>query len=147
MADAPYAFSSSYQREHGRPDEFWDHLATQSEEATEGITVVGIDRDEWIALAGVFMQEDDRSSGYVWGMWVAPDARRRGIGRQMIEAIHDWAVGVRLASLRLSVSNAPESIPARRLYEDCGFQATGEVEEMASDPALRAYVMTLQLRG
>ncbi len=145
MTDAPYAFSSWRQRELERPDEFWQRLARQSDEGISGITFIAVHDERWIGLAGVFVEEADESCGYVWGMWVAPGARRAGVGWRLIEAIRDWAVARGLDRLRLSVSSSPRSDPARRLYEKFGFEATGEDEPMASDPSLRAHEMTLWL--
>lgn len=145
MADAPYAFSSWYERELKRPSEFWDRLASQSEEGVSGITFVAVDEDRWIGLAGVFVEEDDKRCGYVWGMWVDPAARRAGIGRRLMASIHAWARSRGLDRLRLSVSSSGQSEPTLRLYEAFGFKATGEHEPMASDPALRAHEMTLFL--
>lgn len=147
MADAPYAFSSSYDRERDRPDGFWQRLGNQSDEGVSGVTLVAVDEDRWIGLAGVFLDDADNSCGYVWGMWVAEDRRRAGIGRMLIAAIREWGVTRQLTRLRLSVSDSERSDPARRLYESVGFVPTGEVEPMASNPALRAHVMTLALGG
>jgi GNAT superfamily N-acetyltransferase len=146
MEDAPYAFSSWYERELERPVEFWQRLARRSDEGTSGVTFVAVGEDGWNAVAGVFVEEDDDTCGYVWGMWVAPSARRAAIGRRLMASIHGWARSRGLDLLRLSVSSSEQSEPARRLYEAFGFTATGEHEPMASDPSLRADEMTLSLR-
>lgn len=145
MVDAPYAFSSSYEREWDRPDEFWQRLGSQSDEGVSGVTFVAVDEDRWIGLAGVFLDDADGSCGYVWGMWVAEHARRAGVGRRLIAAIQAWGTERGLTELRLSVSDSELSDPVRRLYESVGFLPTGEVEPMASHPSLRAHVMTLAL--
>jgi GNAT superfamily N-acetyltransferase len=143
MADAPYAFSSSYERERGRPDEFWKRLATQTDEGASEATFIAVDENRWVGLAGVFLGDANSARGYVWGMWVAEDRRRTGVGRRLITAIRDWGADRGLAERRLSVSDSERSDPARRLYESLGFVRTGEVERMAFDPSLRADVMTL----
>lgn len=145
MRDAPYAFSSWYERERRRPDEFWQRLASESEHGSSGATFVAVDEGDWIGLAGVFADDVDRSCVCVWGMWVAPHVRRSGVGRRLICAIRGWAVEHGMETLRLSVSDSELSEPARLFYESLGFVATGEVEAMASDPSLRACVMTLAL--
>jgi hypothetical protein len=53
MADAPYAFASSYTRELERSVDFWEHLTRQSEEALSGTTFVAVEGARWIGLAGV----------------------------------------------------------------------------------------------
>jgi GrpB-like predicted nucleotidyltransferase (UPF0157 family)/GNAT superfamily N-acetyltransferase len=145
MADAPYAFASSYKRELERPAEFWERLARQTDEGVSGATFVAVDGDRWIGLAGVFVDAADPGCGYVWGTWVAPDTRGSGVGRGLVQAVRNWAIHKRLERLRLSVSDSPQSEPARRLYEAIGFKATGEYEPMTSDSTLRAHEMTLSL--
>jgi GNAT superfamily N-acetyltransferase len=145
MTDAPYAFASSYKHELERPAEFWEHLTRETEEGGSGATFVAVDGDRWIGLAGVFVDTADPGCGYIWGTWVAPDMRSSGVGRGLVQAIRNWAIQKRLERLRLSVSDSPHSEPARHLYEAIGFEATGEYEPMASDPALSAHEMLLSL--
>ena len=55
-------------------------------------------------------------------MWVAPEARRRGVGRALVDTVVEWA-GAREARLGVADGNAA----AERLYEACGFELSGEV--------------------
>jgi len=60
----------------------------------------------------------------VWGMYVRPDARRRGIGRRLVEAAVTHARGVPgITQVHLSVSSRANV--ARALYESVGFRAWG----------------------
>ena len=65
-----------------------------------------------------------RHKAVVWGMYVSPDSRRRGIGRGMLEAAircaREWP-GVE--QLLLSVTTAAPG--ARHLYESIGFREWG----------------------
>lgn len=68
-----------------------------------------------------------RHKAYVWGMYVAPRSRRRGVGRALLEA----AIGCARAwpgveRLHLSVTSA--AARARRMYEAAGFLVWGEEE-------------------
>jgi GNAT superfamily N-acetyltransferase len=145
LADAPYAFSSFRARELARPDEFWQELARESEHGRSRATFVAVEGDEWIGMAGILTSSTDPGCGDVWGMWVAPSARNAGVGRLLMDSIRSWATTHGLERLRLSVSTSEQSAAARRFYETLGFTATGEQEEMKSDPALRADVMTFTL--
>lgn len=66
----------------------------------------------------------DRHKAFIWGVYVAPEARRSGIAEQLlrtaIQQARDWP-GVELIHLTVS-EFAPE---ARRLYEKLGFEAWG----------------------
>ncbi|MDJ0789698.1 MAG: GNAT family N-acetyltransferase, partial [Myxococcota bacterium] len=76
-------------------------------------------------------------------MWVAPDARRSGLGAALLDAVVAWArrEGVRELSLAVSLVNEP----ARRLYERAGFVPCGE-HALRPGSSLRAQDMRLALR-
>ncbi|KAA1400442.1 GNAT family N-acetyltransferase [Aeromicrobium ginsengisoli] len=78
--------------------------------------------------------DDERPVGMVAGrvvggaaelisMWVAPEARRRGIGRTLIERVVAWADG-RPLSLRVMDGNAP----AVTAYERQGFVLQDDID-------------------
>ena len=54
----------------------------------------------------------------VWGMYVAPDARKQGLGRALIEATADHAAELGADFLDLAVSEV--STAAHKLYERAG---------------------------
>lgn len=58
-------------------------------------------------------------SGFVYDLWVAPDARRRGIGHRLIERAKEWCRGEGLHKLRLEVGADNEA--ARTFYKSEGF--------------------------
>ncbi len=57
-------------------------------------------------------------------MLTAPEARRRGVARALIEAAAEWAgeAGADAIELWVATGNAT----ARRLYDSAGFRATGD---------------------
>ena len=57
--------------------------------------------------------------GFVYDMWVAPDARRQGVARRLLERASDWgrARGYRKLKLEVAATNAA----ARALYGSNGF--------------------------
>jgi ribosomal protein S18 acetylase RimI-like enzyme len=61
------------------------------------------------------------------GYMVHPDFRRQGIGRMLVE--HSIAEARRLGFDALMFNLVFESNPARRLYEQLGFEAVGRVPE------------------
>ena len=77
------------------------------------------------------------------GMMVAASHRRRGIGRQLLDASVAWARAAGVEKLELHVF--PWNEPAIRLYEDFGFEREGLRrrhylrEGVAVDALLMAY--------
>jgi GNAT superfamily N-acetyltransferase len=145
LRDAPYAFMSSLEREAAHDPEFWEQWVGESDLGVAGAIFVAIDDGAGVAMAGGFFADDARETATLWGMWVDPAARRRGLGRQLVDAVADWARRSGAASLRLAVTECPASQPAAALYQGLGFVHTGEQEQLESDPTLTTQVMTLPI--
>jgi RimJ/RimL family protein N-acetyltransferase len=63
------------------------------------------------------------------GMGVHRDARRQGLGGQLLDTALDWArtqPGLDWVDLEVLSNN----VPARRLYERCGFVFAGELPDL-----------------
>src|SRR5207247_8398658 len=65
-----------------------------------------------------------RHKATIWGMYVTPRARNKGVGRALLEAAIEHARGWGLGQLQLSVTEAAPH--AKRLYETAGFQPWGQ---------------------
>lgn len=88
-------------------------------------------RENGVALAcGAFQLHGD-SSAEIKSMFVAPEARGRGIGRKVLEAI-EAAVCGRVSALRLETG--VKQLPAIRLYEAAGFRRRGPFGSYRDDP-------------
>ncbi|BBH66064.1 ribosomal-protein-alanine acetyltransferase [Actinoplanes sp. OR16] len=94
---------------------FWNELAQGHYYlvATEGETVLG--------YAGLSVVDAEES--WVQNIAVRRDAQRRGVGRQLLEALLTEAAarGVRKTLLEVAVDNAP----AQRLYASYDFEPVG----------------------
>jgi ribosomal protein S18 acetylase RimI-like enzyme len=65
-----------------------------------------------------------RHKATVWGMYVTPRARNKGVGRALVEAAIEHARGWGLDQLQLTVTEAAPH--AKRLYESAGFRHWGQ---------------------
>jgi len=83
------------------------------------------DGDALIAMIGVVRaaKVKQRHRATVWGTFVLPAARGRGVGAALVAAVVAEARAWGLAQLVLSVTDAAPA--ARRLYERAGFRAWG----------------------
>ena len=75
-------------------------------------------------------------------MWVRPDARGRGVGDALIEAVEAWARRTGAATVRLAVAEGNDR--AEALYRRHGYRRTGEVDHMP-DGVRREYVLAKAL--
>jgi ribosomal protein S18 acetylase RimI-like enzyme len=117
LQDSPGAFGSTYAREVGFSDQTWrDRLADAG-----SVCVLVADEGSPVGMGGGF--SDGPGLLHVVAMWVEPSARRRGVGRLVLDALRDWA-GERGLRLHLDVYSGNPG--ARRCYESYGFEPTGE---------------------
>ncbi len=127
LADAPGAFGSTLHREAAFSDDQWVPWLEAlhwfvAEEDGQALGLVAATGEDW------------RHPGcrQVLSMWVAPTARRRGVGAALLGAVGTWAVEGGARALTLGVAEGNEG--ARRFYERLGFRPTGAREAMHRDP-------------
>ena len=135
LEDAPDAFStllSEWQGELDREDRWRKRL--------EGVpfNVIAVVDGRPVGLVSG-TRVDERRSVELISMWVAPAARRTGIGLGLIEAVATWAEssGARVVTLAVKRENSP----AVALYERAGFIDQG-VRPEALDERLMTRALT-----
>jgi len=136
LQEAPYAFGSTYARERDFDEDTWrDRLSNP-----DGPTFLAFDGDDAVGIDGVYTEGGDR---ILVAMWVAPSARRAGVGEALTNAVCHWvrAQGDR----RVYLGVAEDNEPARRLYERLGFRMTGKSAPLHSDPTRLSLEMALDL--
>lgn len=133
LAGAPDAFGTTHEEAQARPDEWWRDWAANSAESDTQAMVLAWDGDDAFGLAGVFATDD--GAWQVISMWVDPNARGRGAGRALLDAVVAWARERDPdRTIRLSVTDGNDG--ARWLYERYGFVDTGVTEPLRSNSAL-----------
>src|SRR5688572_27945162 len=93
LREDPGAFGSTAERETTYEPLHWEMLA-----GGPGAVFVGGD---WDGMAGVYLEAQEPR---LWGMWVAPSARGRGLGRALAEVVIGWARDRAFNRLRLGVT-------------------------------------------
>jgi len=125
-------------RHHHRTNPSRFFLTADVEESYQWWLTRQLERPEAVVLLA---EQDGRVVGYAYGaleprdwsvlldqhgalhdLFVAPEARRAGVGRALVNTLIEEliALGARLLVLRVMVQNEP----ARRLAETCGFAST-----------------------
>jgi ribosomal protein S18 acetylase RimI-like enzyme len=148
LADAPYAFGSSLTEEGANGPDFWQGRVDESNTAREGAIFAAVgEGGQAAAMAGGFFPQLGDEEAVLWGMWVAPEARRGGLGRELVEEVVDWARSCGARRLRLCVSETERSRAACALYGTLGFSEIGEREPLPSDPTITTVTMVKDLGG
>lgn len=122
----------------------WEYKVYPSEESVRKMTQV---RQQYICfdhdmIVGAFVLNDDPQGKYENAEWsrelargeymvchtLATDSKvqGKGIGKAMVEYCIRHAKEKGYKGIRLDV--VPENIPARKLYEKCGFRYVGDVD-------------------
>lgn len=128
LAEAPYAFGSTLQREQSLTESEWRHRLTQRAQF-----VVNVDGNSVGTAAG--MPLPDATSAELISMWVDPAWRGRGFADLLVRAVLAWAAGRRLREVRLWVTDGNSR--AERLYLRHGFTPTGERQQVLEDDPTR----------
>ncbi|HMS25276.1 MAG TPA: GNAT family N-acetyltransferase [Acidimicrobiia bacterium] len=119
LADAPYAFTSSFEKENAFAQKEWRERLTTSTWflAFENRKPVGM-----VACAqGKYTMPDEY---LIYSMWTHKDFRRTGVGAQLIDAVKQWTKAQGAVQLKLWVTL--ENNSAQRFYKKAGFTVTNE---------------------
>lgn len=122
----PLAFGASPNDDRGLDLDFVRAALASAEQAVFG----QFDGDALVAMVGVVRDgpAKRRHRAHVWGMYVAPQVRGRGIGAALLAAVEEQARGwPEIRQLCISVTDAADD--ARRLYERAGYRLWGREPE------------------
>ena len=118
LAQCPDAFGSEIETESSWPQE------TFAERLTNSAMFAYEDDGALLGVAGFYAEAARKMQhrGALWGMYVREQARGKGVGARLVEAVLDHARD-RVEQLHLNV--AVENTAALALYERCGFRIYG----------------------
>jgi ribosomal protein S18 acetylase RimI-like enzyme len=142
LREHPEAFGASWEEEQAQPE-------TRFAERLENGHVIGgrSDGGMLVGSTGIarLQGQKTRHIGSIWGMYVRPAARGKGLARLLLNAAIEEA-STSLRSLRLSVESINHA--AIRLYESVGFTRWAlEVEALkVGDVFHDEILMRLELR-
>ena len=122
LADAPLAFGASPGHDFmSSADTVREQIARGEESAIYGAFDHGL-----VAAIGIYREDrpKTRHKMHVWGAYVVPAHRGRGLGRRLLDAAVEHArASPGVTILHISVTDAAPA--ARHLYEQAGFEAWG----------------------
>lgn len=136
LADSPRAFGSTLARERDYDEATWRASLVPE----RGLKTVAAGPDGTVlGMAGGWVPPDRGGAAELWGMWVAPAHRGRGVAGALIGEVLDWARAE--AHPRVELWVVGDNAAARRLYARLGFRETGETQAYPPDPAVAEHLM------
>ena len=123
LAAHPTAFASSVEDERDTPVAA---LAERLVPSAASLVLGAFDGERLVGMAGVQRERLRKLAhkAHIWGMYVDPAVRRRGVGRQLLDAAIARAAGmpgVRQLTLGVNAQN----VEALALYGSRGFERIG----------------------
>lgn len=120
LKDAPSAFATRVEDALLRPDAWWRDWAARSADGDGQAMFLAWEGAAAVGIVGTFAEDDRR---WLIAMWTDPAARRRGVGRALIEATAEFARAAGSRELFLQVLEGNDT--AASLYRTCGFEDVG----------------------
>jgi RimJ/RimL family protein N-acetyltransferase len=147
LLNSPESFGSSYERDSGFADAVWMERAAHGEGTGTGATWIAEKSADSRFLAMITLINPDPSQDVLElvGMWVDPAERGTGLADELVTNAIDHARVTGCAHLRLWV--ATPNVRAQRLYLRHGFQLTGEVDVLPSNPLIQELRMAVTFAG
>jgi GNAT superfamily N-acetyltransferase len=145
LLDAPDAFGSSYTAEEAWAHELWMARLTAAEVSGRDCPLLAESGEIMLGLLWAKCDAADAGIVNLFQMWVAPEARGRGVASALLDEAVSWArsIGARTVQLGVVCSNQA----ALQLYLGKGFSKAGEPAPIRPGSALLEQTMQLQLRS
>jgi GNAT superfamily N-acetyltransferase len=141
LLDAPEAFGQRYENAAAESEAEWRSAARASASGDRRAWFLARTADAAAADDVGLVQARRRPPAdcLVFSMWVAPAARRGGVGAALIDAVAQWARGWGAERIVLWVFGANEG--ALRFYERIGFHVLHDGPDADSGTAFGALAM------
>ncbi len=138
------SFASTSEKESKYDENQWTDFARRAAESSQMVVLVAKPpTGPFVGMVGSFLEGN---VSHVWGMWVDPGYRNRGLGGKLLDAILAQIEAVH-PKLEVKLGVVSSSEAARQLYRTRGFEETGHTEPLEHTPSVIWYEMVLRRPG
>ncbi len=138
LLDSPGAFGQRYDEAVASTGDEWVTAARASAAGDRRVWFFA--RDDAGAVVGVVQaRRRPPADCLLFSMWVAPEARRLGVGASLVDAVQDWGATWGAERVVLWVMAANET--AMRFYDRIGFSLLSSGPDAESGRAHGAFAM------
>ena len=126
----PKVFASHYEKEKTNSKQDWIDWVKEKGQAIFLI----YDNEIPIGMTGIFISQDTvtKTTAILWGSWLEPDYRRKGISDYMYKARIEWAKNQHELK-RIVVSHRESNIASKFANQKHGFQYVREENKVWHD--------------
>jgi dihydropteroate synthase len=140
LADAPDAFAKTLDEVRALDDDTWRSLV--ADRPTRAVWFA--ERDGVAVATALVVIAPDGLRSHLYAMWVAPEARRSGAARALVETAQHWARDRGACELALEVTST--NAAAIALYRSTGFSDTGRRGQLRPGSGLTVQTLVARLR-
>jgi ribosomal protein S18 acetylase RimI-like enzyme len=120
LAEDPDAFAATLEDERTLPDTQWRARASANAAGERTLGLLALQAGVAVGLAVGVRAGDTGEQVELNALWVAPEARRQGAARALVEAVASWARALGASFVTLEVTLTSHA--ALALYRQLGFE-------------------------
>jgi GNAT superfamily N-acetyltransferase len=143
LVESPDAFGSTVALEQQRTDEEWQHRVSTGAVSPSDLPLLALAGNAPAGLVWAKVDQSNASLVNLFQMWVAPEHRASGLGKQLLQMAISWARLRNAEAVCLGV--ALRDGPAMHLYRAAGFVPSGETEPLRPGSPVLVQPMRLRL--
>ena len=142
LLESPDAFGSTYEVSRLLSDAQWRSRLADVDSNTV-LPLGAFHNDQVAGIAWVRVAQNCATDADLFQMWVAPEFRGQGLGRQLLDVAIKWTRDRGLRTLKLAVTIG--ATPAWGLYLASGFRPEGEPQPLRDGSELMVQPMVLPI--
>jgi GNAT superfamily N-acetyltransferase len=139
LLDSPDSFGPTYEATVAEPESLWRRWASGAEGRFQVIVALDTTGN---ATGLISCSVRESGAGGLGALWVAPEVRGMGLGRELMRAGIAWLESHGCGRIELHVTDGN---PAESLYESLGFSRTGARHPLREGSPLFEVTMSREL--